>query len=133
MLQYQNLNKGNEMKLKFVLVPLVVLGFAVGSYADCSKDEIMKLLDKGYSKSEVDGVCGKSAKKTDLVWGKPNSKTCIANGGKMSEGVCTSTWSVANNICSVLNGQLPNIYELSPTSSSKISKSHILGLLSNTK
>ena len=29
----------------------------MGSYANCNKDEIIKLLDKGYSKVEVDKIC----------------------------------------------------------------------------
>ncbi len=36
------------MKLKLLLVALVILGLAVESYADCNKNEILKLIDKGF-------------------------------------------------------------------------------------
>ena len=113
MLQYKNLKKGYEMKLKFVLVPLVVLGFAVGSYADCSKDEILKLIDKGFTKTEINGICGKSeSKKEKSKWITPSNKTCMSYGGKIKNGVCTATWSMAKDICSASSGRLPSFYEL---------------------
>ena len=100
------------MKLKFVLVPLAVLGFAVGSYADCSKDDIIKLIDKGFTKKEIKGACGKSEKKTSLKWIDPSNKTCMSYGGKIKDGICSATWSTAKDICSASSGRLPSIYEL---------------------
>ncbi|CAA6806746.1 MAG: Unknown protein [uncultured Sulfurovum sp.] len=92
------------MKIKFVL--LVVLGFAMGSYADCSKDEILKLLDKGYSKSEVDGICGESEKKKALKWITPSKSVCVGNGGKIVDGSCEAKWSDAKKTCNVSGGKL---------------------------
>ena len=100
------------MKLKFVLVLLAVLGFAVGSYADCSKDDIIKLIDKGFTKTEINGICGKSEKKTSLKWITPSNKTCMSYGGKIKKGVCEASWSTAKDICSASSGRLPSIYEL---------------------
>jgi len=99
------------MKLKFVLVPLTVLGFIVGSYADCNKDEVLKLLDKGYSKSEVDGLCGKSDKKKSK-WIIPNKSMCVANGGKMRNGVCGAEWSTAKKLCHNIGGELASRADL---------------------
>jgi len=97
------------MKLKFVLIPLVILGLSVGSYADCSKDEVLKLLDKGYSKSEVDGICGK---KSQSKWITPSKSVCVANGGKISKGICEASWSNAKEVCHASSGRLPSSKEL---------------------
>ena len=75
------------MKLKFVLVPLIILGFSMGSYADGSKDEKSK-------------------------WITPTQKVCNTNGGKMDGDTCTANWSDAKNICSASGGRLPSIDEL---------------------
>jgi len=101
------------MKLKFMLVPLAVLGFVVGSYADCSKDEIMKLIDKGFSKTEINGICEKSeSKKEKSEWISPTQKNCKANGGKMDGYICSATWSNAKDICRASGGKLASIDEL---------------------
>ena len=101
------------MKLKFVLVALMVLGFAVASYADCNKNEIMKLIDKGYSKTEINGICGKSeAKKKKSKWISPTQKVCKANGGKMDGYTCKANWSDAKDICRASGGRLSTIDEL---------------------
>jgi len=101
------------MKLKFMLVPLAVLGFVVGSYADCSKDEILKFLDKGYSKTEVDGICGKNeSKKEELTWITPSDKICKANGGEIGKHGCKAEWLKAEDICHASGGELPTIEEL---------------------
>jgi len=101
------------MKLKFVLIPLVVLGLVVVSYADCSKDEIMKLIDKGYTKSEIKGICGKSEpEKKKSKWISPTQKDCKANGGKMTGYICYANWSDAKDICRASGGRLATIDEL---------------------
>ena len=102
------------MKLKFMLGLLAVLGLAVGSYADCSKDEILKLIDKGFSKSEIKGICNKSeSKPKGLSWVTPSDKTCKANGGKIDEdGICEAKWMEAKDICRASDGRLPDRYEL---------------------
>ena len=87
------------MKLKFVLVPLMVLGLSVGSYADCSKDEIMKLIDKGYTKTEINGICGKNEpKKKKSKWFSPTNKKV--------------TWKKAKEVCIDNGGRLPTLEEL---------------------
>jgi len=70
------------MKLKFVLVPLAVLGLAVGSYAE------------GFS------------------WVNPSQKNCVGYGGKIKEGKCEAEWSNAKDICSASSARLPSILEL---------------------
>ena len=101
------------MKLKFMLLPLAVFGLVVGSYADCTKNEIMKLIDTGYSKTEIKGICKRSEpKKEKSKWINPTQKVCKANGGKMNGYICKSNWSNAKNICSASGGRLPTIDEL---------------------
>ena len=77
------------MKLKFVLVPLVVLGFNIG----CSST-------KEVSKNNIGNK-----------WISPSKSICIANGGRIKNGVCTANWSTAKDICSASSGRLPSIYE----------------------
>jgi len=87
------------MKLRFLLVPLAVFSLAVGSYADCSKNEILKLIDKGFSKTEIDEICGKSeGKKEESKWFTPIYKLF--------------TWKEAKQICRDNGGRLPTIEEL---------------------
>ena len=71
------------MKLKFILVPLAVLGFVVGSYAD------------------------------DVTWVTPSDNVCVSNGGKIDEkGICEANWENAKNICYSSGGKLPTMSEL---------------------
>ena len=93
------------MKLKFVLVPLAVLGFAVGSYADCSKDEIKEMIKKGISSSVINSACGKKESK----WITPSYTICKSNGGTVKNGVCKANWSNAKKICELKGYRLPTI------------------------
>ena len=45
-------------------------------------------------------------------WIDVSSSTCLANGGKMKEGVCDATWKNAKKICNISGGVLPTIDEL---------------------
>ena len=86
------------MKLKFVLV---IIGFTILSYANCSKEEVIKLGDKGHSKLEINKICEKDKpKKEELKWISPSKKVCKENEGKMIGGICRANWSNAKNICS---------------------------------
>ena len=101
------------MKLKFILVSSMLFGFAVVSYADCSKNEILKLVDKGFSKTEINEICKKSeSKKEELTWVTPTNKICRANGGRITKGVCEASWKEAKKICSASNGRLATVDEL---------------------
>ena len=80
------------MKLKFVLVLLVVLGFAI---VGCSNDS---------SENEP--------KKEELKWISPIQETCKANGGKIDNDICKANWSNAKDICSASGGRLATIDEL---------------------
>ena len=105
--------KGYKMKLKFMLVAVAVFGLLVRSYADCSKYQILKLKNTGFTKTEINGICGKSEiKKEKLKWVKPSAKVCKANGGHMDGDQCRSNWSNAKNICSASGGRLATIDEL---------------------
>ena len=98
------------MKLKFVLVPLAVLGFAVGSYADCSKDKVTKLIDKGFTKKEIKGICEKSeSKKEKSKWITPSNSVCRSHGGKVKSDDCYANWENAKEICSASGGSLPSV------------------------
>jgi len=95
------------MKLKFMLVPLAVLGLAVGSYADCSKDEILKLIDKGFSKTEIDGICGKSeSKEKELTWVIPNANDCRSNNGTVYSDGCRVNSEDAFKTCNAIGGRI---------------------------
>ena len=109
------------MKLKFSLVLLVIFGFVVGSYASCSKDEFIKFIDKGYSKTEIDVICGKSEntetkekKKEVFKWisQSATNNVCKSNGGEIKNEICEAEWSDAKKICSASGGRLPSVDEL---------------------
>ena len=104
------------MKLKLILVPLAVFGLVGVSYANCSKDEIIKLIDKGYFKTEINRICGKSkskskSKQETSKWINPTQKVCNANGGKISYGDCKADWSNAKAICQASGGRLATLDE----------------------
>lgn len=88
------------------------------SYATCSKSEVMKLIDKGFSKTEINSICDIQTKSTTTAkpkskWISPARKACTKNGGKLkSGGICSADWYSAKRICSVAGGRLPNINEL---------------------
>ena len=97
------------MKLKFVLVPLAVLGLAVGSYADDSENGISKFIDKLFSTTKINGISDKRESK--LSWVNPSRKTCISYGGKIRDGECSIKWVQVKDICSASSARLPTIYE----------------------
>ncbi|CAA6813843.1 MAG: Unknown protein [uncultured Sulfurovum sp.] len=71
------------MKLKFVLVPVMILGLSIGSYAEETK------------------------------WITSSKKVCVGYGGKINnEGVCKAKWLDAEDICRASGGRLPSRYEL---------------------
>ena len=100
-----------KLKLKFMLVPLAVFGLDGGSYGDCSKDEILKLINQGFTKTKINVICGKNEKK-ESKWIKPSNKVCKSNDGKVNKYGCKATWENAKDICFFSGGSLPNIDEL---------------------
>ncbi len=97
-------------KTKLVLAMLMWLS-TTHSYATCSKSEVMKLVDKGFSKTEINSICG-IAQKADK-WITPTDTTCKANGGRIdSDGICKAKWENAKKICRGSGGSLPGIYTL---------------------
>ena len=73
----------------------------------------MKFLDKGYSKAEVDGICGKSESKSSSKWITPTNSVCKANGGQIDRhGTCEAPWIMSKDICHASNLRLPTINEL---------------------
>ena len=77
------------MKLKYLLVLLVVLGFAVG----CDKKE--------------------ASEKKESKWITPSDSVCKSNGGEIKDNGCEANWENANKICSASGGSLPSIDLLS--------------------
>lgn len=84
------------MKLKFVLILLMVLGFTTGCSSTKGKNQI-------YVSSENEDKS---------KWITPSKETCMNYGGIIYKGVCRAEWSVANDICNNLNAKLPTKYEL---------------------
>ncbi len=86
--------------------------------AECSKAEVMKLIDKGFSKAEIASICDISTKSKSThtapksKWITPTNKVCRANGGKLYKGVCYAEWSNAKAICHASGGRLPTKREL---------------------
>ena len=70
------------MKAKSIIIPLMVLGLSVGSFADNN---------------------------FQIEWITPSSDICKSNGGKVDSQGCKATWKVANNICHASGGELPTI------------------------
>ena len=102
-------------KLKLILVLTFLL--STYSYATCTKQEVMKLIDKGFSKTEINRICDIQAKRTTTAklesnWINPIRRACTKNGGKLKGGICEANWRSAKRICSVVGGMLPNINEL---------------------
>jgi len=87
-------------------------------HAECSKAEVMKLIDKGFSKDEIASICDISSKSTTTKsvkkdkWITPTNKVCRANGGEILHGRCVAEWSDAKAICRASRGRLPSKEEL---------------------
>jgi hypothetical protein len=49
------------------LILICVLSFGTASYAECSKDEVIKMIDIGFSKTDIKEMCNKKVaeKKVD--------------------------------------------------------------------
>jgi len=92
---------------------LIVISCITVTNADCSKDEIMKLIDKDFSKKEIKSICSNSRDKTiNTQWIKLSNRECIESGGEIYGGICLSNWSDANKICSLAGGRLATRFEL---------------------
>ncbi len=103
------------MKLSLIGILLV---FTCQSYATCSKVEIIKLVDTGFNKTEINNICNlkevdsTTSKKTDK-WLIPTDSTCLSNGGQINEkGICEAYLYNAKKICQQNNARLPTINEL---------------------
>ncbi len=103
-------------KLKWLCIALAVL--STYSYATCSKQEVMKLIDKGVSKDLINSICETPSKTTTTTakpkskWITPSNSTCRSKGGKLYKGVCDAKWQQAKNICRASGGRLPSKSEL---------------------
>ncbi len=104
----------NKTKLGLVILMLTL---ASHSYATCTKNEVMKLVDKGFSKTEISSICGLTKatsipKRKADKWITPKNSTCRSNGGKIVKGVCSANWQNAKAICRASEERLPSINEL---------------------
>ena len=104
--------------MKFKMIMLLASLLSTYSYASCSKAEVMKLIDKGFSKTEISSICDIQTKRSTTTkpkskWISPARKACTKNGGKLkSGGICVADWHSAKGICNAAGGRLPNINEL---------------------
>lgn len=78
------------MRLKFLLMLLVILGFSIG----CN------------STREV------TMSNAKLKWILPTQRICKANGGKINNSTCVASWTNAKNICHASGGRLASFNEL---------------------
>ena len=103
--------------IKLGLVALLMTLFSSSIYAECSKSEVMKLIDRGYSKTEISIICDiaqKTSTPTRKVnkWITPKDSTCRSKGGKLEKGICSANWQDAKAICRAMGGRLPSVSEL---------------------
>ena len=99
------------------------------STSNCSKTEVMKLINKGFSKTEINDICGTTTtqeqstevKNSPVVWITPADSTCKNYGGKLWAGpwpmsigpkACVANYEKAKNICSASGGRIPTYEEL---------------------
>ena len=102
-----------KMKLMLVLTGLL----STYGYASCNKQEVMKLIDKGFSKTEINSICDIQAKSTavskpKVEWIDPSNSTCQRKKGRSNKGICEARWNSAKNICRASGGRLPTLDEL---------------------
>ena len=99
-----------NINLKFILMLTSLLTVV---NADCSKDEIMKLINKDFSKKEIKSICRDSKSNiANTEWIKLSNEKCIEYGGEIYGSTCLSNWSNANKICSMLGARLATRLEL---------------------
>jgi len=66
-------------KLNFKAI-LILVGISISSYGVCTKQEIIKLIDKGFNKKEISSICGLASKNSKIkTWQK-------TYGGKYDDG-----------------------------------------------
>lgn len=101
----------NKNKLLFIIIAMFIV--TVQAQATCNKSDVIKLIDKGFSKMEISRICGlqQQSTKKKSKWINPKHIVCRSKGGEINEGVCISDWQQANSICNVSGGQLPIIHE----------------------
>jgi hypothetical protein len=84
--------------------------------ANCTKDEVMKLIDKDFSKQEIKNVCGDLKHSIiNIEWIDLSKKECLAGGGEIYHDICLSNWYDATKICTTAGGRLATRYELKNT------------------
>ncbi len=99
-----------KLNSRFLLIATILI---TSVSADCSKDEILKLASKDFSKKEIKSICGESRHETiNTEWVKLSKKVCMDSGGEMYDGVCLANWPDANKICSIAGGRLATRLEL---------------------
>ena len=103
--------------MKFKMILLLTGLLSTYTLATCNKQEVMKLIDKGFSKTEISSICDIQAKSTATPkpkskWITPSNSTCRSKGGKLYKGICEANWQQAKNICRASGGRLPTKNEL---------------------
>ena len=103
--------------MKFKMILLLAGLLSTYMYASCNKQEVIKLIDKGFSKAEINSICDIQAKSTakrkpKSKWITPSNSTCRAKGGKLYKGICQAKYKQAKNICRASGGRLATLNEL---------------------
>ena len=103
--------------MKFKTILLLTGLLSTYTLATCNKQEVMKLIDKGFSKTEINSICDIQAKSTATPkpkskWITPSNSTCRSKGGKLYKGICQANWQQAKSICRASGGRLPTKNEL---------------------
>lgn len=111
--------KRKQMKRNSILTVTFLMGtLTTGSWSGCTKSEVIKLIDKGFSKAEISNICDLSnmsqtaASSPKGRWIDPGSKACRSGGGYLEKGICSATRQHAKDICRIRGGRLPAKHEL---------------------
>jgi len=97
------------MKLKFMLVPLAILGLSVVGCSD--EEKVAEKKKESVVNLKEEEVASKST--TNFNWITPKNKVCKANDGKIyKDDICEAKGMKAEDICRASGGRLPTIEEL---------------------
>lgn len=114
--------ESTTMKKKLLILTTFTL-LSSQLQASCSKTEVLKLVDKNFSKNEISSICNidtegvtspaSSYSTPQKEWFDFSSKQCVENKGKLdTDGFCHADWHSAISICHSTGGRLPTISEL---------------------
>ena len=85
------------------------------THATCTKEQVFTLLEKDFSKKEINSVCGIESRHRFLAkhkWVDASAISCTKYNGKMVKNTCRANWHQAKQICENMHLRLASAYEL---------------------